>query len=289
MTRPDGLHPGVPEVEYHGDPALSQSAAKLLLPPSTPAHFRQAQDGPRVEKTEFDLGHAAHKEVLGVGADVVVPCDKDGVPYDAWRSKDAIAQVAAIRAEGKTPVKAGVPEQVAAMAAVVRGHEQAGWLLDPDNGDAEQSAWWHDPESGLRLRARFDWVTTLRDGRLAVVDYKTTDRPCGASPGVFAKTVGNLRYYLQDTWYREAVEGTTGQPAADTPFLFVVQEITAPYAVTVVDLDDDYRAAGHDAMRLTIGTYLSCTESGEWPSYPSGITTLTRPAGCNPPISGDLP
>ena len=277
MTRPDGLHPDVPEPEYHADPALSQSGAKLLLPPSTPAHFRAALDGPRVDKAEFDLGHAAHREVLGVGADVVVPTDKDGRPYEEWRTKDAKDQVAAAREAGKTPVKPGVVEQVAAMAKTVLEHEQATWLLDPAAGAAEQSAWWHDPETGVRLRARLDWVTTLKDDRLAVVDFKTTDRRNGAHPSVFAKTIADFKYYLQEVWYRTAVEATTGQPASETPFLFIVQETDPPYAVNVIDMDDVFRDAGADAMRHVVAAYASCVESGQWPSYPSGIATAAAP------------
>ena len=215
--------------------------------------------------------------MLGVGADVEVPCDKDGTPYERWQSNDAKDQVQAIRESGKTPVKAPAVEQVTAMAKAVLEHEQASWLLDPTAGAAEQSAWWRDGESGVRLRARLDWVTTLKDGRLAVVDFKTTDRRNGAHPSVFAKRVAEFRYYMQEAWYRAAVEACTGQPAAETPFLFIVQEVSPPYAVNVIDLDDVFREAGADAMRHTVSTYAECAGSGVWPAYPSVISTAVAP------------
>jgi hypothetical protein len=72
--------PGVydlPADVYHADPvpaelggSLSSSGAKLLLPPSCPAIYQWARTHPTYSDA-FDFGHAAHKKVLGAGAEIV--------------------------------------------------------------------------------------------------------------------------------------------------------------------------------------------------------------------------
>lgn len=269
MTRPDGLHGGVPEVEYHSDAALSQSAAKLLLPPSTPAHFRAAVDGPRVDKPEFDLGHAAHREVLGEGPPLVA------VDADDWRSKAAREERDAIRAAGATPLLTKDHNTVHAMADALRRHPWAGPLLTAGAGHAEHSAWWTDPLTGVRMRARFDWLTRLGDDRWMPVDYKTTARL--AAKTVFERTAYDYGYDVQDTWYRWAVEAVCGQPAADTPMVFIAQETRPPYLVAVHQLGAEYRALGEDRARRAVGVFCACVESGEWPGYPADEITELEP------------
>lgn len=274
MTRPDGLHPDVPEVEYHADPALSQSGAKLLLPPSTPKHYEWARKHPKTT-TAFDHGHAAHKKVLGVGAEIVVPTDKDGVAYVEWRSADAKAQVAEAKAKGKIPLHPADAEVVTDMATALRTHPIAGPLLTDGAGTAEVSAWWTDPDTGVRLRARFDWLTRLGDDRWMPVDYKGTAKSAGAWS--FSKTAYDYGYDVQDTWYRWAVEATTGQPAKDTPMVFVVQEKNPPYLVAVHQLNADYRDLGEDRARRAVGVFCECVETGTWPGYPADEITELEP------------
>ena len=58
---------GVPEREYHADPAFSQSQAKVLL--DSPAKYRWQRDNPPAPRDHFDFGHAVHAKVLGIGLD----------------------------------------------------------------------------------------------------------------------------------------------------------------------------------------------------------------------------
>ncbi|MCI0689298.1 MAG: hypothetical protein L0Y54_19000, partial [Sporichthyaceae bacterium] len=61
----------IPADEYHADTsALSASGVRTLL--ASPARFRYDQTHPKPPSKAFDLGHAAHKAVLGAGQDVVV-------------------------------------------------------------------------------------------------------------------------------------------------------------------------------------------------------------------------
>ena len=58
----------MPETIYHARPELSASIAKRLIEPGGPARWKWEHDHGRAETKAFDLGHAAHKLVLGVGA-----------------------------------------------------------------------------------------------------------------------------------------------------------------------------------------------------------------------------
>jgi hypothetical protein len=262
----------IPEDEYHADPvpggSLSSSGARRLLPPSCPAIFRYEQDHP-VRKDVFDFGSAAHKLVLGAGPVIVV------VDAEDWRTRAAKERREDIRDAGAIPLLRAEHAQVQAMALAIRRHPIASVLFDPSgNGRPEQSLFWQDPETGVWCRARPDWLPdTYADRRLIIPDYKTT---VSASPEHITKAVGNLGYHQQDAWYTDGARalGLDDDPA----FIFVFQEKTPPYLVTVVQLDEDARRAGRARNRLAIERYRDCTESGIWPGHSDEIEFITLPA-----------
>lgn len=87
VTEPTMLA-GVDEATYHRagvrtpGPQTSQSALKLLIAPSTPREFQHRLVTPQEPKRAFDVGHAAHSLVLGVGAEFVRHPDAD--PHHLW-------------------------------------------------------------------------------------------------------------------------------------------------------------------------------------------------------------
>lgn len=251
------------EESYFRDPvpggSLSASGAKLLLPPSCPALFRHAADNSPKTKRAFDLGHAAHKLVLGVGAELVA------VDAENWLTRKAKEAAAEARAEGKIPLLAREVAQVKAMAAAIRRNSLAAALLNPERGKPEQSIFWHDETFGIWRRARLDWLPRVSCGRFVVTDYKTST---SANPDDFSKAVHNFRYHLQDRWYRDAVQAVG---LADDPlFVFIVQMKDPPYLVTTVQLDAETQRVGRDLAAQAMVTYRDCTEVGYWPDYTGG-------------------
>jgi hypothetical protein len=248
------------ELTYFSDPApagsLSASGAKLLLPPSCPALFRHAADNPPKTKRQFDLGHAAHKYVLGVGAELV------SVEANDWRTTKAKEGAKAARAEGKIPLLAREVAQVKAMAEALRRNPYAAALLNPERGKPEQSIFWFDETFGIWRRARLDWLPDVGRGRFIVPDYKTST---SANPEDFRKAVHNFRYHVQDAWYRAAVEGAG---IADDPlFVFIVQAKDPPYLVTIVQLDAEAQRVGRELAGQAMDTFRGCNETGVWPGY----------------------
>lgn len=266
ITEP-GIHQMTNE-EYHAARgSLSSSGARMLLPPSCPALFRHAQDTPQEPKKTFELGTAAHKLVLGEGPDLVQ------VDADKWTTAAVKAEVAAIREEGAIPLKSAEYEQVHAMADALRRHPIASVLFDPARGKPEQSLFWRDRPTGVMRRARFDWLPDARSGRLIIPDYKTCR---SAEPAALARAVQEFGYHQQDDWYRAAARALN---LADdsAAFVFVCQEKTAPYLVTVVEMDAEARRIGAARNRRALEVFAECTETGIWPGYSNEIAYLSLP------------
>lgn len=254
---------------YHRHPALSASGAKRLLSPGCPALFKHDRDnGGRPNKRAFDVGHAAHAAVLGVGLEMVV------VDADNWMTKAAKEIRDAAYAEGKCPILAKEKAAVDAMALEIRRHPLASRLLDPERGRPEVSVFWHDEKHGIDRRARFDWLTNPEAGvpTLVVPDYKTTR---SAEPRAFARSIFEFGYDMQAVFYSDAV--IAAGLAEDVDFLFIAQETTAPYLVTVHELDDISLAVGRARVDEACALFRDCTDTGIWPGYSDDIELVGPP------------
>jgi hypothetical protein len=244
--------------DYHRDivpgGSLSSSGTRALLAPGCPAQFHYDQQHPAPPKKEFDLGTATHTLILGNGADLVE------VPAKRWDSLAVKAEVAAIRAAGKIPLKTAEMEQVKAMADAIRRHPIAGPLFTPGTGVAEQSLYWTDPDTGVTCRVRPDWLKEL-PGLTLCVDYKSAAK---ADPEAVSKAIAERGYHQQDAFYIDGIQAVTGQQAR---FVFVFQSKTAPYLITVRELSDADRAIGRAKNQRALRIYAECTKTGVWPDW----------------------
>lgn len=259
----------MPPEEYLRHPALSASGAKTLVRPGGPARFAYERDHGRPPKDEFDVGHAAHAAVLGIGPELEV------IDAPDWRSNTAKAAKMDARAAGRIPILTRTAEQVSAMADAVRADPLAARVLNHTNGDPEVSLFWHDPEHDVDRRGRIDWLRRADpNGRLIVVDYKTA---ASADPDAFARAAWQYGYPAQAAWYRDLVIGLG--LASSAPFLFVVQETTPPYLVNVVELDEATLRMGAERNQRALRIFAECTRTGIWPGYTAkGITLISAPA-----------
>jgi len=266
--------PGVFDVspdEYHSDPvaggSLSSSEARALLPPSCPAVYRWTKDHGQAPKRTFDLGHAAHSLVLGAGADIEV------IDAPDWRTKAAKEQRDAARDAGLTPLLAHEAEQVKLMAAAIRRHPVAAALLNPAGGAAEQTIVWRDGHTGVWSRARYDWLPTVVEGRrLIISDYKTC---VSADPEDLAKAMHRFGYHQQAQWY---LDGAKAVLQVDDPaFVFIAQEKTPPYVVTIFEPDSTAMRIAQALNTRARQVWQHCTQTGRWPAYTDEIALLALP------------
>jgi hypothetical protein len=258
-----GVFADIPDDEYHSArDSLSFSGAKLLLPPSCPAKFKQRMDNPPPPKPAYTFGHAAHRLVLGKGAEIVE------VDAPDWRSK-AAQEIRKTARNGVAPMLTHELEAARAIERAVRQHPTAGPLFA--QGDAEMSLYAVDPITGVKLRGRTDWLTTI-NGQFFIVDFKTSDT---ADPESFARKGAGFHYHGQHAWYQDLVKAVG---LSDSPrFIDVVAEKTPPYVVTVVEFDDEAVAEGRRLNRKAIDIYARCVETNTWPDYGPGIHPISVP------------
>lgn len=252
-SREPGVYDDITLADYHADPTtLSSSGARKLLKPSCPAKFRYAMDHPEPTKLHFDIGAVAHTLLLGDGPQIHV------ADYDSWRSADSRIEKAAAEEAGAIPILAGQFEEVGAMVKAAREHPIAGALFAPGSGKAEQSLYWLHRGTGVTLRCRPDW---LRPDR--IVDYKTC---ASADLDSIQRDIARYGYHVQDSWYRAGVKAL-GLCEGEPKFTFVFQEKTAPYLITIVELDPPALDIGKRLGDMAIWSFAECTASGVWPDY----------------------
>lgn len=268
--------PGVydlPAVEYHSDPvpggSLSSSGSRKLLPPSCPALFHHWVTHGEGYNPVFERGHAAHAEVLGVGA-AVVPIDaKD------WRTKAAQAKRDEVRAAGQTPLLREEYEHVKAMAKALRSDPLAGELLNRFTGNVEQSLFWVDDESGVWRRAMLDYLPTEPIGDQYIIwDYKTCD---SAAPGAISSSLANYGYAQQGAWYLDGFDAVASDHRCPAAYLLICQECQPPYLVTVVQPDPDAIMWGRRLNRKALDVYRECRQTDRWPGYSDRVLSVSLP------------
>jgi hypothetical protein len=245
MTYAPGIYRGISNRDYHADPALGSSSLKTLAT-RTPAHYQHEKRFPK-SSAAFDLGTAAHSLILEGDESGVVVIDVEAKRGKAW-TEPADAATAA----GKIALTAKEWAQVTAMRDSVMSHKQARELFTGHK--AEESVFWK--EDGLTLKCRPDaWKPGL------LVDLKTTR---DANPNEFGKTAHEYGYHQSAAHYIDGVKAATGE---ELPFTFVLVEKTAPYLVSVVELDWEAinfgRALNDRAKRI----FRECVTTNAWPGY----------------------
>lgn len=257
--------------DYHADPSpvpsLSNSIANILL---TRSPYHAWLSHPKLnpnfqpdESSRFDLGSAAHAMLLESDATKICVIDAPD-----WRTKKAKEERDQARANGLLPILAkhdyAVKKMVNAAHAFLEQSELRGILQD---GDAEQTLMWED--DGVHCRSRLDWMTS---DNVVILDYKTTEV---AAPDFFIRQIGRMGYDLQAAFYTRGVHVCTG---ANPTFVFLAQEIDAPYACSLVSLSNAYIEVAMQKYRTALQTWKECMESGKWPTYPTRICYAEPPA-----------
>lgn len=258
-----GLYPDVDADEYRRWPLASQSILKILRDRS-PAHAREAMLNPPEPTPALRLGEAVHMAVLQpdlfmeryVVAPEVDRRTKAG--REAW--EEFLAEH-----ESKRILTSQEWAQCIAMRDAVRSHSIASKLLW---GEAEVSAVWRDPDTGVMCKGRFDDIAR---GIGALVDLKTT---MDASKGAFTRAIYEFGYYIQAAMYLRGAQ-TLGLNVKF--FTFIAVEKTPPYGVAVYHVRDDAIDAGVQELRPLLETFARCQQTGRWPGYAEEAVEISLP------------
>ena len=253
ITEP-GMHLGMTDAEYHGDPvpggSLSSTFVRLLTEhvPAKAVEMRR-----RPATAAMNLGKAVHRHVLGTGPELIV------WQYDG-RTKDGKAERAeaaeAIAREVVVAVTQAQRDQIEGMAEALAAHPEVVEIIA--DAAPEVSAFWQEGE--IWCRARYDLLTDE-----APWDYKTT---VDSSRRGFSKAMANYGYHQQAEWYQRGLLAL-GHTAGRRPMRFICQETTAPYLVQIHEPDDDALDVAKDLNDRALRIFAECQASGVWPGYES--------------------
>lgn len=245
----EGIHDGIDESLYHADTRSISSTGIKTLYMEGPRVFRYKSDHPSAPKEAFDLGSVAHALILGVG-------EYEVLDYPAYTTKAAKEARDAARAAGKTPILVSQYELAEAMADAVKNHPVASMMCV--EGKAEQSAWATDPQTGVLLRGRFDYLRSD-----CIIDVKTTSS--AGTPEEFGKAVASYRYDMQAAHYLHLAQLNGVRGGELLPFYWLVVSTNAPHEVYVYQADTDLLNEGFTAARNAYESFASCQYSGVWP------------------------
>lgn len=268
ITTP-GAYSDIPNEVYHRDPTLlpgpsiSSTGLKTIIARS-PRHYwydspLNPERPPEKDKPHFNVGKAAHDLLLlserWPGSYFVLPEDfnaratKEQADYHAARE--------AAREAGKTILKYDEAETVKAMAASLKANEFAAAALL--NGESEVTLVWTDPETGVWLRARPDFLPAKRQ---IIPDLKTA---ADGSPRAFARAIAQFGYAQSAALYCDGIKAIYG--ALPTNWLHVVLEKEPPHVVSLYELPGEDIERGRWMNRKAIRVFAECLSADRWPGY----------------------
>lgn len=266
-----GVFLGMDEAEYHSRNELSSTGTRGLLPEykGSPKKFQWARSHRR-ESRAFDVGHAVHAKVLGVGGEIVTYPPEHLTPSGNVSTKAAtVAWESEQRANGLVPISPADALHIDAMAEAVLAHPTARHYFELAS-DREVSVF--ADVDGVPSRARFDALSPMDAAYMVAVDLKTTD---DATKAGFERSVAKWGYEVQQAHYEAVYEAATGRTIDD--FVFVAIEKSGPHEVGVHKLPEVWVEMGKEKAEQARRIYAECTETGIWPGYAEDVTYLDPP------------
>lgn len=267
-----GIYSGILNAEYHGDKhSYSSSLIKLMNVPALGEHYL---NNPPEYKDCYRIGTAIHTFLLEPelfddqffsGINCARRSKEEKQTWgDFFTSHGAIGSeiitkpAAKWYAEfqkqtGRSILTDDELKEIKAMAESVGKNKQAMELLI--GGDAEQSVYWTDKETGLNLRCRPDFLNAHCSDLKSVQSVK---------PQFFAKKAYDLGYHISQGMYQDGLMKVTGE---FKPFRFICIEKTAPYLCAVYSLDDESAELGYNTYKSNLKKLAECLDSGIWPGY----------------------
>lgn len=270
-----GLYYDIPESVYHGDPcdkpSLSRGLAGTLITKS-PLHAKL--EHPRLSKVEpidptaaMDFGSLGHKLLLGKGADVQVG------EWADWKTNAAKDFRSAARAAGAIPVLQHVYERALALEEGARAEfVRLGIAESFAVGKSEVVALWQ--EEDFWLRAMYDRLVMSPDSAI-IYDLKITE---SAHPDACKRQIVNMGYDLQEAHYPRGLTKLLPALAGRTKFVFLFVENSAPFSVTPVELNGEWKKLAQMKWERAFALWKKCLTANQWPPYASQIVRVEPPA-----------
>lgn len=250
----------MPNEAYHNYDGVSKSGLDKV--DISPAHYACAE--PFKSTRAMEIGTAIHAAVLEPAI-----FKRDYLLLKDVKARTSSEYKQAVKAKGTTELVLTGPEadKVTGMKLSVEGCEPWNSVYVMDHY-TELSAFVQCPETGVLLRARFDFLTA---GGISVDLKKTQD----ARYEAFQKSVANYRYHVQDAFYSYVYELITGYPIQS--FWFLAIEENAPNTCKRYKLDDEAKAIGKRQFMANLVDYAEADKTGDWRSYDTADELMSLP------------
>jgi len=131
-------------------------------------------------------------------------------------------------------------------------------------GEAEISAFWVDKDTGVRCRARPDWLHMTGPKRAIVLDVKTISE---LTPDTVARAIANYGYHRQEAHYSNGLRAC-GIDVEEFVFGFVSNSY--PFLAVAYVLDDETKQQGADEVAELVERFAKCRERNDWPAFGDG-------------------
>lgn len=270
VPTPDpGIYPGVPMEQYHAWDAVSNSRLSKLR--RSPAHLKAYLEEPPPDTIALVLGKAAHMAILEPELFQQKYCSGPEGDRRTKAVRDRWEQLEGQYGEGYVLKPADYAMCLRARDSF-RQHSRAHALLSA-KGLTEVSVVWDDPETGLRCKARYDFLAEEIDGLDGgvIVDLKSC-RDAGRR--MFERHVFEYGYHRQGCMY---LDGAHAVRLNIGHYVIMPFEKDAPFAVAAYRITEGALDAGREQVRPLMRLYKHCVETDTWPAYPEEIVDIALP------------
>lgn len=248
--------------EYRQIDAINWSSLKHMA--ESPMLYRHMLDHGRDDTPAFAFGRLVHTLVFEPAL-----FNAECAIYEGERRAGKAWEEFKAANAGKTIYKAGEIDEAQSIAEAVRRHPLVlPYLSVP--GQFEQPVVWTDMRTGLKCKARPDWIIP---GDRVLIDLKTCVSIDGRRFGAAAARYG---YHCQLAHYAAGI--TTGLGWTPARILLVAVEKTAPYDVGVFEIDADTLYYADEEVGTLLERVATCIESGHWPGRYTEEQALQLPA-----------
>jgi len=208
---PDIVFQHASDTTYFADPAFDQTLVKKWM--VAPRALGLALQFPVEPTAEMIFGSAMHSLTLGSGPQVVQG-----------------------NTNQSTHTMICLPEKKYQLACRMYDYGPSAFFT-PDQGDAEIMLRVRDPQSGLLLKGKADWLpsTPDEDSVYRIVDYKTTSKTVDDMSSLIFDP--DLRYDIQAVFYMRLFRLITGFDGM-LGFRWIIQTKKEPYNNATITFDE---------------------------------------------------
>lgn len=251
----DGVFAGVPNKAYHAAKGVSSSYLKRLA--VSPANSQLPVEFSATAQRSIDVGTMAHGFLL------------EGLTIEQM----GFTVIPGIKTTTKPNcVTEDMVDTARAVEAAVFADIDARRIASR-RGRSELSLRAYDADTGLTLKARFDYCEE-DDGALLIFDLKTTSK--GASPESFGKECDEREYLLQSAHYLHVAKLLGVETAS---FRFVAACTDELYEVGCHDFGPGHPAwePVNERLHELYTLHAQCAMSGCWPKNRWGVGPVEVP------------